>query len=52
MTERIAGGYWGRWAWPVLLGTCHFSGTPLSPGVLDQPLKSDVCRERCDVSVA
>lgn len=24
----------------------RFSGTPLSPGVLDQPLESDVCRDR------
>lgn len=27
-------------------GVCVFSGTPLSPGVLDQPLKSDVCRRK------
>ena len=34
-------------AWPVRLGGASLlSGTPLSPGVLDQPLESDVCRER------
>lgn len=36
-TDGIEGGRrWERWV---------ASGTPFSPGVLDQPLKSDVCRE-------